>query len=115
MIGSMAVGSSWHLGPEIWRMLMKKLTKAEYQQKFKMRTILEAKRKRLAEARLSKKQHCIVLVIPERRSGQEAACAFLVRKRVNKQECNNGGDLNPDSSGCASVTKTSASVYPEKI
>lgn len=63
---------------------MKKLTKAEYQKKFAMRTLLKAKQKRLAEARLSKKQHRIVLVIPERRPGQEAACAFLARKRANK-------------------------------
>jgi len=65
---------------------MKKLTKAEYQRKFEMRTLLKVKQGRLRESRLGKKCRRMASAdIVERRSGWEAACAFLVHKRKEKQ------------------------------
>lgn len=58
---------------------MKKLSKEEYQRKFEKRTKLMAKKKRLKESRLGKKHN--TLVILERRPGEDAPGAFLVRKR----------------------------------
>lgn len=60
---------------------MGKMTKEEYLQVYRKRTELKAKQERLKRARLSKKRHEADLVVHERREGQDAACAFLVRKQ----------------------------------
>jgi len=65
---------------------MGKLTKEEYQRKFRERTKLMKKKRQLREARLSKNCRDAICVVVGRKPGSEAACAFMVSRKMKVEE-----------------------------